>query len=159
MPDLLVKLYNMPKIEYEANMAAHGVKIKRAMALDKKQILEFVKSNFNPLWEHECERALFNSPSSCYIAEKDAKIIGFGCYDATALGFFGPTGVHPEAQGLGIGKALLARCLESMKEKGYGYAIIGYSTNATAFYEKIAGATIIEDSLPEQSVYSNMVGR
>jgi len=160
MPDMLVKLYDMPKIDMEEQMAGEGVLIKRAMALDKVRVMEFVDSQFNEYcagWVSECERAIFNDPPSCYIAVKDGQIIGFACYDATALGYFGPTGVLPSEQGKGIGKALLVRCLESMKEKGYGYAIIGYVVDAVSFYEKALGAVVIEGSSPEKSVYSNLI--
>ena len=160
MPDLLVKLYNMPKIDLEESMSKEGVSIKRAMALDLSKVIEFVKNNFGDVstdWANECERAIFNSPPSCYVAVKGNDIIGFACYDASALGFFGPTGVVASEQGKGIGKALLGKCLESMKEKGYAYAIIGYVTDAVSFYEKAVGATVIEGSVPEKSIYVNLI--
>ena len=160
MPDMLVKLFDMPKIDLEARMVKQGVTIKRAMALDKCKIVEFVKSNFADVcagWASECERAIFNTPPSCYIAVMDGQIVGFACYDASALGFFGPTGVAPSAQGKGIGKVLLGRCLESMKEKGYAYAIIGFVVEAVPFYEKAVGARIIEGSSVEKSVFWNLI--
>ena len=66
-----------------------------------------------------------NHPISCFVAVQNQQIIGFACYDATALGFFGPTGVIEESRGKGVGKALLLACMLDMKLKGYGYAIIG----------------------------------
>lgn len=158
MPDMLVKLYDMPKIDMEKRMEDEGVVIKRAMVLDKERVKKFAKSNFGYDWENECERAIFNNPSSCYIAVKDKKIVGFACYDSTTLGFFGPTGVVKNETGKGIGKALLSKCLESMKEKGYGYAIIGYVTDAVEFYVNACGAQVIEGATPEKSIYSNLVG-
>ena len=157
MADMLVKLYDMPKIDLDARLEAEGVKIKRAMSLDKADIAEFIRAHFYHKWEYECERALFNNPSSCYIAVKGGMIIGFACYDATAPGFFGPTGVAPDETGKGIGKALLGKCLESMKEKGYGYAIIGYVTTAIEFYAKAVNAVVIEGSEVNTSIYSNLV--
>ena len=160
MPDMLVKLYDMPKIDLNERMAKEGVSIKRAMALDKCKVTEFVSTHFNDVcagWVSECERAIFNDPSSCYIAVINGQVVGFACYDASAPGFFGPTGVSPAAQGKGIGKALLGKCLESMKEKGYAYAIIGYVTDAVEFYEKAVNAVVIEGSTPDKSVYSNLI--
>ena len=157
MPDMLVKLYNMPRINEEKKLIENGVEIKRAMALDKTAILDFVRSNFYDNWVDECEKAIFNQPSTCYIAVKDKKVIGFACYDATALGVFGPTGVSKEARGKGVGKALFGKCLESMLEKGYAYAIVGWVTDATDFYKKAANATVIEDSLQDKSVYKNLI--
>ena len=156
MPDMLVRLYDMPKIDMKDQMAEEGIKIKRAMALDKGRIVKFIRAHFDSNWEYECEYALFNHPSSCYIAVKDKEIIGFACYDATAPGFFGPTGVSPDMRGKGVGKALLGQCLDSMKEKGYGYAIIGYATDAIDFYKKTVNAMVIEGSTVSHSIYSNM---
>jgi len=160
MPDMLVKLYDMPKIDLDARMAEEGIVFKRALALDKDRVTKYVKSTFADIcaeWANECERAIFNNPPSCYIAVRDKEIVGFACYDATALGFFGPTGVSPSMQGKGVGKALLGKCLESMKEKGYAYAIIGYVTDAVSFYEKAVNATVIEDSGTDKSIFFNLL--
>ena len=159
MPDMLVRLFEMPEINMDKRLADEGILIKRGMALDKTPILEFVKGNFSVSWADECERALFNQPSSCYIAVRDKKVIGFACYDATARGFFGPTGVAEDERGKGVGKVLLGKCLVSMREKGYGYAIIGYVTDATGFYEKAVNAVIIEGAVPERSVYKNLIAK
>ena len=50
-------------------------------------------------------------------------------------------------RGKGIGKALLLACLQEMKLKGYGYAIIGW-VSSEEFYEKSAAAIAIPDSTP-----------
>ena len=155
MADMLVNLYEMPQSDILRQVEEAGVLVKRAMALDKTVILGFVEENFGYNWENECNRAIFNQPSSCYIATKSGKIVGFACYDATALGYFGPTGVLECERGQGIGKALLCKCLESMKEKGYGYAVIGY-VGPVEYYEKAVNAKIIEGTSPETTVYSNL---
>ena len=157
MPDMLVKLYNMPEIDESKRLEENGITIKRAMALDKTAILEFVRTNFYENWADECEKAIFNQPSSCYIAVKNKEIIGFACYDATALGVFGPTGVLESMRDKGVGKALFGKCLDSMREKGYAYAIIGWVTEAIDFYKKTAKAIVIDDSLPDKSVYKNLI--
>ena len=160
MPDMLVKLYDIPEIGPDARMDAEGIVIKRAMALDKDIVTKYVRDNFYDVcagWAGECERAILNNPPSCYIAVKDNKLVGFACYDASALGFFGPTGVSEAMQGKGIGKVLLGKCLQSMKEKGYAYAIIGYAVDAIKFYEKAVGAVVIEGSTPEKSIYFNQI--
>jgi hypothetical protein len=79
--------------------------------------------------------ALSNRPISCFVALQDQALIGFACYDATALGFFGPGGVTKAHRGRGNGKALLLCCLLDMKLKGYGYAVIG-DVGPTDFYKK-----------------------
>jgi hypothetical protein len=44
--------------------------------------------------------------------------IGFACYNATAKGYFVPTGVLREAQGNGVGKALLLTSLLALWNQG-----------------------------------------
>jgi len=81
------------------------------------------------------------------VAVKDANIVGFACYDATALGFFGPIGVAESYRNKGTGRALMAACLLDMKLKGYGYAIVG-SVKDTAYYKNEIGAVEIPNSFP-----------
>ena len=51
------------------------------------------------------------------------------------------------ARGTGIGKALLFRCMEALKESGYVYGVIG-GVGPREFYEKAIGATEIPNSDP-----------
>jgi hypothetical protein len=63
----------------------------------------------------------------------------------------GPTGAR--MRGRGLGAALLFRCLESMRDMGYGYAVIG-GVGPAAFYEKVCGAFVIPGS--ETGVYRSV---
>lgn len=157
MPDMLVNLYTLKENNEEKLLKDKGITVKRALIPDKNRILEFIKTTFSDGWEHECEYSLFNNPVSCYIAIKDKKIIGFACYDATAKGFFGPIGIKEDERHSGVGKVLLHKCLNSMKEVGYVYAVIGWAEDAIKFYEKTVGATIIPGSTPDKSIYQNLI--
>lgn len=156
MSDLLVKLYNVEDCpEVEAALKAEGIHIVKALSPDKHKVISFVKT-FSEGWGSECEAAFANNPHTIYIAVKDKKVIGFAAYEATARGFFGPTGVDPEYRRKGIGRVLMVKCFNSMKEMGYGYAIIGWAAkSALKFYQEYAGAQIIEDSFP--GVYGRLV--
>lgn len=156
MPDMLVKLYNIAENHTNiTKLSDNGIEIKRALSPDKHLILDYIKNTFGDGWASECDVAFSNKPISCFIAVKDKKIIGFGCYDATAPNYFGPTGVSEAFRGLGIGQELLNKCLISMKNDGYGYAIIGWVEDAIAFYQSAVGATVIEGSEP--GIYSRMI--
>ncbi|MFA6439609.1 MAG: GNAT family N-acetyltransferase [Bacteriovoracaceae bacterium] len=157
MPDLLVKLYNLPTDNNFVKTISdtYGIEIKRALSLDKHLVLEFIKNNFNINWVNECELSFAQHPIKTFVAIKDKKIIGFSCYDATCLGFFGPMGVTESERGKGIGKALLVKTLSSMREQGYGYSIIGWVEDAIEFYSKTVGATLIENSTP--GIYRDMI--
>ena len=157
MSDMLVKLYDIEdSYELERKLLNQGIKIKKALALDRTKVVEFARICSNEDYSDEVKAAFTNNPITCYIATKDKKIIGFACYEATAKDFFGPTAVLKEERKQGIGKALLLKSLESMREMGYGYAIIGWpTTSAIPFYEKCVGAVMIESE--SMGVYERMV--
>ena len=137
MSDMLVNLYQLPETaELYRKVEASGVRL------------------VGEGWVSETRAALTNHPTTCFIAVKDHKVIGFADYDATAKGYFGPTGVAKSERGQGIGAALLLKCLEAMREDGYGYAIIG-SAGPGEFYTKCCGARVIENDQP--NIYSRMV--
>lgn len=157
MADMLVKLYEIEeKRELFTRLLEKGIKIKRAMGLDASLVYRFIRENgFSPRWEDECRVAFCSQPSSCYIAVKENKIIGFCCYDATCRDFLDPLGVKNSERSQGIGEALLRKCMLSMREEGYGYGIIGWaSPKAAPMYQKKFHAMWIPDSFP--GIYENM---
>lgn len=155
MADMLVKLYELPPLEpIIQQQAEQGIAIRRAIAPEKHHVVAWARDLFSDYWVSECETAFARQPISCFLAVEDGTLIGFGCYDTTRKGFFGPTGVSEAARGRGTGKALLIACLASMWNEGYGYAIIG-GVGPAEFYTKACGATLIEDSTP--GVYAGML--
>ena len=148
MPDMLVKLYDLPEKEsFIKKLNDRKIKIRTAMAYEKFDVVEWVENLFGRKWSSECDVAFTNNPISCFIATKDGTIIGFACYDSTCKNFFGPMGVSKIKRGIGIGKALLLSCLHTMAANGYAYAIIG-GTRPNNFYAEAAGAIVIEGSTP-----------
>lgn len=148
MTDMLVKLYNLPESWPSiSNLIAPEVNIRKPLGSEKSIIVQWVRENFSESWAIETDVTFSHSPVSCYIAQQQKELVGFACYDAAALGYFGPTGVAETFRGQGIGKALLLACLLEMKLKGYGYAIIGWA-GPQEFYEKAVGAVAIPDSEP-----------
>jgi len=140
MPDMLVKLYNLPdEAPALARSRAFGVEIRRAMAPDRQRVLDWVRTHSGDCAAGECAVSFAHTPIGCWIATRGSEIVGYACYDATAPDFFGPTRV--------LDSALLLRCLTAMREYGYGYAIIG-SVGPVEFYQKTCNATVIPDSDP-----------
>ncbi|WP_274649667.1 GNAT family N-acetyltransferase [Paenibacillus humicola] len=155
MPDMLVKLYELPEAESPAkDKPGTGIVVRRAIGPEKLAVAEWVERHFGKGWRSECEVAFAGLPATCYVAVRGGELLGFACYDATCRGFFGPTGVAEHARGLGIGKRLLLETLKGMREAGYGYAIIGGAGPAD-FYAKTAGAIVIEGSVP--GIYAGML--
>ena len=109
MPDMLVKLYDLPEDAQTACPRDESVQIRRAMAPDKFRVVEWVKEHSGLSAAGECDVCFARPAVSCFIATRGKKILGYACYDATAPDFFGPTRVLDEEQGGGIGRALAPR--------------------------------------------------
>jgi len=147
MPDMLVKLYDLPPLQPALVAAARaGYRIRRALEDDRTAALAWVGSLF-PSWRAELEVAFGHAPVTCYLALSGQAIVGFACYDATCPNFFGPTGVAEVDRGHGIGRALLLSALHAQKAQGYGYAIIG-GVGPRAYYKKAVNAVLIKGSTP-----------
>ena len=157
MPDMLVKLYDLPDLRpVKEAMEEQNITIRPALPPEKHLVLEWITKMFGPKWASEADVAFANQPCSCLIAvdESQARLVGFACYEATCRNYFGPTGVDPEYRGRGIGKALFLEGLQGLKNLGYAYCIIG-GAGPVEFYQKTAGAIIIEDSVP--GIYQGML--
>ena len=157
MADMLVKLYPLPTAPgLEEALCEKGITIKKALAPDMSKIIAFTEANGHPGWADEIRVSFMNQPPSIYIAVKDKQVIGFGCYESTARGFFGPTLVAASARRQGVGKALLLKCMESLRELGYAYAFIGWpEEKAIHFYQEATGGMMIPDD--GFGVYSRMI--
>ncbi len=148
MTDMLVKLYDLPDtLPAFPSLETQHIKLRKPMACEKSLVVAWVREHFGVIWGDEMDVSFARAPVSSFIAQQDRNLVGFACYDTSALGYFGPTGVLESFQGRGIGRALLLACLLEMRSKGYGYAIIGW-IGPKEFYEKAAGATAIPDSTP-----------
>lgn len=148
MIDMLVRLYDLPdNSELYRQVQSQGITLRRARAFEKHTVADFAREHFSPKWVSEVEVALTRQPITCFIATQDKQIIGFACYDTTCRGFFGPTGVSEAARGSGVGKALLMKALEGLRELGHAYGIIG-GVGPKEFYAKACGAIEIPGSDP-----------
>jgi GNAT superfamily N-acetyltransferase len=152
--DLLVRLYDMPETEATAKVAAAGIVVRRALPPERHLILDWVGVRFGAHWVSEAAVGLSQQPPTTLVAVKGDTLVGFACYDTTAKGFFGPTGVDTAARGGGIGEALLFATLRAMREAGYAYAVIG-DPGPVEFYRKRLDALEIPSSSP--GVYAGML--
>jgi hypothetical protein len=154
MPDMLVKLYELPDSrELLDRLRKAGVFCRRAESFERTAVLEFVKAEF-PDWQDEAATSFAHMPPTLFVAARGQEVVGFACFNATRPNYFGPTGVRKSERGTGLGKALLLLSLEALAAEGYAYAIIG-GVGPARFYEKAVGATIIEGS--ERGIYGGML--
>lgn len=142
MPDLLVKLYDLPA---ERPALPTGISIRPVMPAEISKVSTWIEQTFSRGWADEFERGAHASPVGALIAVEDRRVLGFACHDASAIGLFGPTGVDKNARGKGLGAALLFAALDAMIAKGHAYAVIGWA-GPVDFYARLVGATVIEGS-------------
>jgi GNAT superfamily N-acetyltransferase len=155
MADLLVNLLKLPQLDqHRVAIKSAGVVIRRAQPFEITPVVEFIENEFSVAWADEVSVGFSNKPVTVYLAITDSRIAGFGAYECTRRGFFGPTGVVEEMQGKGIGTAILLECLHGLREMGYVYGIIG-GVGPVEFYQKSVGAIVIPDSEP--GIYTDLL--
>jgi predicted N-acetyltransferase YhbS len=154
MSDLLVRLYDLPVFEAEEKVRSAGIVVRRAMSYERHVVLEWIGRHFSRHWVSEAALGLSQQPTTTYVATRNGELLGFACYDTTAKGFFGPTGVDEAERGQGIGEALLIATLKGMRQAGYAYAVIG-DPGPVAFYQKRLDALEIPKSKP--GIYAGML--
>ncbi|MGQ7876039.1 GNAT family N-acetyltransferase [Bacillus sp. 1A] len=120
--------------------------VRKANASDFEQLASFVEAEFGERWLHSIEYGFrtYKENLPIYIAEQEEVIVGFACYDVVRgkRGLFGPMGTAKQNRVKGVGRQLLHRCLHSMKQDGYEYAIIGQA-GPIEFYERNCNARLI----------------
>lgn len=152
---MLVRLMDLPNVtSLEKKLNSEGIVIRRPIPPEKSFVVNWVKENFGIYWANETDAAFSHLPVHCFIAQKENDIFGIACYESTAKNFFGPTGTIEEMRGKGIGKVLLIKSLQAMKEMGYAYAIIG-GVGPAEFYKNTVKAAIIEGS--DVSIYEHLL--
>ncbi len=152
--DILVKLYDLPPPDLSRTQAADIV-VRRTIAPEKHIVTAWIGEHFERGWVSEAERCFANRPITCFVATRGQVLLGFACWDAPALGVWGPTGVAEAARGRGVGAALLLASLHAMREQGYAYAVIG-AAGPIEFYQRFVGGIVIPDSWP--GLYRGMLG-
>ena len=154
MPDLLVRLYDLPVLDSEARVAAAGIVVRRALPAEGLVVERWVGEHFNETWVSECTATMSRQPPTAWLAVRAEALLGFACYDASAKGFFGPTGVDDRHRGQGIGEALMMATLRAMRADGYGYAVIG-DAGPVGFYQRRLDVMVIPNSTP--GIYAGML--
>ena len=151
--DMLVNLHSQHLAELGRRVDAGAARIRPALPPELHIIQDWVRDKFSDYWVSEVMVAMARQPPSCLVATLDGALVGFACYDTTARGFFGPTGVSETHRGKGIGQALLYHTMMAMKSQGYAYAVIG-AVGPADFYTSAVGAVPIPGN---ESIYRDLL--
>ncbi|MGN5648608.1 GNAT family N-acetyltransferase [Bacillus sp. Brlt_9] len=120
--------------------------VRKANLSDFEKLASFVNEEFGERWLRSIEYGFrtYKENVPIFIAEQEEVIVGFACYDVVRgkKGLFGPMGTAKQNRVKGVGKQLLHLCLQSMKQDGYEYAIIGQA-GPIEFYERNCNARLI----------------
>ena len=114
MPDMLVKLYDIPELAPALALQREmGITIRRGMPPEKFLALDWIGQHFSQYWVSEADVAFAAHPPTVFLAHRGDQVLGFACYDTARKNFFGPTGVDEAERGQGIGTALLLAALHA----------------------------------------------
>lgn len=152
--DLLVNLYGHRMEALRRRAETVDATIRVALPPEQHIVKNWVRTHFSEYWVSEVTAAMAHQPPGCLIAISDGALVGFACYDATARGFFGPTGVSEDQRGKGLGLALFYHTLAAMKAQGYAYAVIG-SAGPVDFYLNAVDAIPIP--FENQDIYQGLL--
>lgn len=111
-------------------LAQHGVSVH---AGGHERVAAFAEREWNRFWAWEAANA-----TGLHYAERDGEILGFAAWGARPT-WFGPMGTAKGAEGLGIGRVLLRRCLAEQRAAGQRSAQIGW-VGPLRFYSRAVGA-------------------
>ena len=154
MTDMIVRLYDLPPLGPAlAAAAAAGVTVRAARVFEQPRVVDFVRERF-AVWVPEVEAAFHRVPVACFVAVRDAEVVGFAVHDVACRNFFGPTGVQEGERGKGVGRALLLAALHAQRAQGYAYAIIG-GVGPADYYVRTVGAQPIDGSTP--GIYGDLL--
>lgn len=147
MPDMLVKLYEIPPLTpVVEGLAGEGIVVRSPRAPERPRVLAWMEEHF-AMWTREVDATFSRVPVSSFVALRGQEILGFSCYDSICPNFFGPTGVLERERKKGVGKALLLAALHAQRAQGFAYAIIG-GVGPADYYARTVGAVMIEGSQP-----------
>lgn len=114
----------------------------------------WIDQEFGGCWSGEA------NAGSAIVARRDGNPVGFAAFDSTGVrfawldglareagtGIFGPFGVAPAERNRGLGRELLRRALNALRERGFARALIPAVTGERLvhYYAESTGATVVE---------------
>ncbi len=127
----------------ERRLDSEDIQIRRARRDDDPLLDAYFAEHFGEDWRFEAGLAMDNDPPALHLALKDGQMIAFSAHSTQnrEWGFFGPMGTAPAARGLSLGRVLLWRCLNDMREAGHRTSVIPW-VGPISFYRQWCGARV-----------------
>jgi mycothiol synthase len=124
-------------------LTAGGITLRRATRTESPALTSWLRAGpwGQSTWPEEVAATLDREPVTCHVACRDGQYLGFACHGSVRAGWFGPMGTLDAERGLGIGAALLRRCLADMRAAGQQTAMIGW-VGPIRFYARTVGARV-----------------
>ena len=82
-----------------------------------------------------------SSQAGLHVAVRDGRYVGFCAYGLNREHELGPVGTSPDMRRLGIGGALLRRCLADQRDRGVAVAELVWA-GPLSYFSTTVGATI-----------------
>ncbi len=139
--DVALATANLDSSAEEARLGERGITLRRLTSDDAAAFDAYLAREWSWNWRVEAGGTLRREPVSTHLAVCEGEIVGFASFNATGPGQFGPMGVRPDLRRLGIGAALLKRCLLDLRAQGYATADIQW-VGPIGFYARHVGATL-----------------
>jgi mycothiol synthase len=118
-----------------------GISLRKAGDDDIDKVTEFATKHWGPTWAREIADSIgVHFATRDGATTGDGEVLGFAAYGARPH-WFGPMGTAPAAQGLGVGAALLRRCLADQRAGGLREVQIGW-VGPMPFYSRVVGARV-----------------
>jgi mycothiol synthase len=125
------------------DLTTGGITLRRATRAESPALTSWLRAGpwGQSSWPEEVAATLDREPVTCHVACRDGQYVGFACHGSVRAGWFGPMGTLDAERGLGIGAALLRRCLADMRAAGHQTAMIGW-VGPLRFYARAVGARV-----------------
>jgi len=134
---------NFDSSDLEAILKTKGIIVRRAQTNDERLIMEFFQRFFGEGWLAEVLLGMKQRPPAVHLAIKDNAVLGFAAHSTMnrEWGNFGPMGTAEEARGLGIGRVLLFRCMNDLKNAGFDSVVIPW-VGPYRYYSRLLNCAI-----------------
>lgn len=136
--NLEVSLAQLP----DAPLLPNTVSARRAETEDREAMDTFLEGSWQA-WKGEIHKAFEQDPIPLHLGFVNGTLAAFSAHNCNNLGtgWFGPMGTAAAARGQGLGRLLLLRCLEDIRDAGHRRAVIPW-VGPVGFYAKAVNARV-----------------